>query len=1041
MRKIVFLYLAVLAWFLIFIPPVPAQSEIKVLYKPKICSLVRNSFSQLVPASALTFSLPPDSFPGASPTRPVIIEIQLPPNARLSETLATGNLTTPVVVIPNLKQTAAIPRANVIPLVVEGQLKNLTPAAVQLLRYVKGEDKIWIRLCTSTLLWRPTPLAKGYFGYFSIGVGGNILPRDISTSNWHSVTKYIRWQPSTLFHFDLRSLPFKQPEFTVTFRAFYQFDKTKINAVFTPSSVNLFTWNREYVKFFRLSTVVSEAFTDYCLVDLNRDGLEDVVSINSTSLRLTWSFCAPGGGFTPMDWRDLAPVVPRTVEAADLDDDGWADIIVSDDQGNLHFFPWESMSEEEPTATKTARPSVSIMTAGIPADSVLADLDRDGRSEYVFTDLTDNTLKILSGTNFVNSQSYPAGNSPVALCASDFDGDNDVDLATANAGANSVSVFWNRRSDTGTFSLAGDTITGVNTKPVDIEAADFDRNGKLELAVALQDEMALGIYRIGGDGRFVSAQTPVYFYPDHPSAILADNFDGLDGPDVLVGFSDHHMLAFCKSSPAGSLALGGYLNTMADVEIDPDNDVILPEDEILAMADGTTYGGVSSRNGVAGLEKQPFNVLHFPRTRDISFAVVNYGAADALFNLELYNANGVLKGVKNINIPRMSQLAVDFMNSSVFGTNANDSRNWVRAFITREQTCGIWLIGTRSGLTTLDGAKIPGIREAKPRFVFPVIRGGTGFTTLSFINPSRHEAHAKISLVDASGTVNNTLPLLIAPRTRRNVDVLTASPQLEAYLLVESDRALIGHELFGDGERLSCLEGLAPGTGAIPLFTPHVAGGAFGAVEFLSLLSIVNTSPQAVKLAAYLHGDDGGLLASNLNVNLTAGGMILTDVHTLFNLPAGPVTGYVKIVPSAGASGIAGSVSLGEAGAGRFETALPMMAETHPRFVMGHIASGRIGAVDYFTGLAILNPAAQPQQVNISVHDSQGGQWAFQSFTLQAGQRTVFLFDQFFPGLGPFFGGFLTITVNEGQPGLMVFQLFGDHALNFLSAVQAIPME
>ena len=158
---------------------------------------------------------------------------------------------------------------------------------------------------------------------------------------------------------------------------------------------------------------------------------------------------------------------------------------------------------------------------------------------------------------------------------------------------------------------------------------------------------------------------------------------------------------------------------------------------------------------------------------------------------------------------------------------------------------------------------------------------------------------------------------------------------------------------------------------------------------------------------------------------------------TLFGT-AQAITGYI-VVEVTGPGAIAGAVTFGEAGAGRFLSSLPLSGAGAADFLVGHIANGSLGSIAFFTGMAILNPAATPATVHVAAYDQNGLPQAAVDLPIGSHAREVFLLDQRLPALGSLFGGYLRITATAGD-GVMVFALFGDQPLNFLSAVEAQPV-
>ena len=94
--------------------------------------------------------------------------------------------------------------------------------------------------------------------------------------------------------------------------------------------------------------------------------------------------------------------------------------------------------------------------------------------------------------------SLGAGTLPTSIVSEDFDGDRDPDLAVTNAAVDAVAILLN--DGTGrTFTPADGSPIQVGEAPMAIVAADFDRDGDADLAVAnyLSDSVTL----LCGDGQ------------------------------------------------------------------------------------------------------------------------------------------------------------------------------------------------------------------------------------------------------------------------------------------------------------------------------------------------------------------------------------------------------------------------------------------------------------------------------------------------------------------------------------------------------------
>jgi hypothetical protein len=90
---------------------------------------------------------------------------------------------------------------------------------------------------------------------------------------------------------------------------------------------------------------------------------------------------------------------------------------------------------------------------------------------------------------FQAGTAYPTASGPDSLDVGDINGDGILDLVTANASSNNVSVLLG--SVGGVFQNHTDHPT--NLGPQSILIADFNRNGKLDMAVADSQASAVTI--------------------------------------------------------------------------------------------------------------------------------------------------------------------------------------------------------------------------------------------------------------------------------------------------------------------------------------------------------------------------------------------------------------------------------------------------------------------------------------------------------------------------------------------------------------------
>jgi hypothetical protein len=277
--------------------------------------------------------------------------------------------------------------------------------------------------------------------------------------------------------------------------------------------------------------------------------------------------------------------------------------------------------------------------AGIdPCALEVADFDSDGRpdlavpnSDWLLPPGATHYSHVLRGYgngNFGDAKPWDSGAAfPVGIAVGDFDGDDDVDIATANHESASAFVLTNEGGMSfdepigeqvgatastiaagdidgdgiddlivtlpGSIALilntpAGPSVGGIldlgQLTPMHADLADLDSDGNLDLAVAAQDIDATGqvvIFHGAGDGSFPERVThPVGLAPWGVTAgdldgdgdldlVVSDNGDStvslLLGND-LGGFSSRTILPVCP----GPQSVG-----IADMNLDGTNDLVV----------------------------------------------------------------------------------------------------------------------------------------------------------------------------------------------------------------------------------------------------------------------------------------------------------------------------------------------------------------------------------------------------------------------------------------------------------------------------------
>jgi len=230
------------------------------------------------------------------------------------------------------------------------------------------------------------------------------------------------------------------------------------------------------------------------IADFNEDNRPDLAvanqnggSGNTVSILLNTSAVAGTAVFAAKTDFPVAPGVnPFSVTSADFDGDGHADLATANaNSGKVTVLLGDGAGSFSTAKGFEAAGSLrSVTSADFNGDSKpdIAVVSDAGNAIVLLNTSTGTGTLTLSFAAFVN---FPVGTSPRSITSADFDGDGDPDLAVANENSNNVSVLLNTTPLLGLVASFGSAMNfAAGTIPLDITSADFNADGKPDLAVA-----------------------------------------------------------------------------------------------------------------------------------------------------------------------------------------------------------------------------------------------------------------------------------------------------------------------------------------------------------------------------------------------------------------------------------------------------------------------------------------------------------------------------------------------------------------------------
>ena len=258
---------------------------------------------------------------------------------------------------------------------------------------------------------------------------------------------------------------------------------------------------------------------------------------------------------------------------ADMDNDGNLDIVVPVYGSNQICI---SRNTSPNGGAISFAPPTNFTSANTPYTAITADFDNDGREDILVGSDGGN-----SNTLVFRNTSTGAGNIALsvpiplvyqgnmyALGAADIDSDGLLDIIIGSTTASSIRVFRNTSTGIGNISFASvyDVILGIT--PNDLALADFDSDGKVDIAVVPANGSSFRVLKNTSSGAgLINFNAPLSFITlqnfGNPSTIRLRDMNN-DGKIEIVVSSNNVFMIFQNISTGGSILFNtvvGYTPT------------------------------------------------------------------------------------------------------------------------------------------------------------------------------------------------------------------------------------------------------------------------------------------------------------------------------------------------------------------------------------------------------------------------------------------------------------------------------------------------
>jgi hypothetical protein len=301
---------------------------------------------------------------------------------------------------------------------------------------------------------------------------------------------------------------------------------------------------------------VGNAPSSIVAADFNADTILDLAVTNQDSDNVQiWRGNGSGGFTLNLTLATGAASAPASATAADLNGDTRPDLIVCARGA-------DTVKVYIANGSGGFNAPVNLSTGFGPRGARADDINKDGFQDLlVVQSFISGTgeLAVLTGNGSGTTWSAPSvvstGPVPTILVTGDYNKDQNLDVVTGNLTGNSLSIL--ETTGAGSFIVADKINIGTNAFPTSIVVADFNKDGKPDIAVTDEANDRVVTARNNGSGGFL---TPVNISTGNlssPEALVPLDTNADTWPDLVVVTGTNTMSVLMNSGSGSLTATNG----------------------------------------------------------------------------------------------------------------------------------------------------------------------------------------------------------------------------------------------------------------------------------------------------------------------------------------------------------------------------------------------------------------------------------------------------------------------------------------------------